>query len=637
MVVKESFRKLDDYGHARIRTEMYLGSREERTQFVPHYDGNRLVLNEYTWVPALYTAFREIVDNSLDEIVSHGYGNTLRVDYNPDNMEFLISDNGRGIPIEEKKSLGKGPAASILLGEARAGRNFDDRADVAGVNGLGAAIVNFTSSSFDIMVHRDGKRFYQLWTEGRYGGKDIHKTEGPVIEDASKDEIKANQGTSIQFIPSSKVYSKLTLPLELIKDRMWDIAVANPKVNVFFNDEHLVPNDPKKPVEDTYFPNVLAGVVEMKSADFNASFYIVPNFSDQEVVYGTVNNLPVFDGGSHIEAFRNLFYPAVMKILQPRLKKEKLTMRKEDISTGLLIYSVTRMSNPQFDSQTKVRLVSEVKPIIKTLFLESSVSALLRRNPDWVESILDKCRSRSTAKDRRDINKAQKAMKRQQVAGLRDATAKVRDQCVLFLGEGESAIGKMVEVRDPAIHGGLGLRGKILNTYGIQPKKVLDSEALKSIMNSIGLEIGEKAVRGKLRYNKIFIATDEDEDGKNITALLVNFFYTFWPELFTDKNKPFIFKFYTPFIIAKKNKTRKYIYADKYDEFKTDLATGQYKGWKITRAKGVGRLDRDDWSHSIKKPKLTPIIDDGDLKSTLDLIFNPMRADDRKGWLADAN
>ena len=147
------------------------------------------------------------------------------------------------------------------------------------------------------------------------------------------------------------------------------------------------------------------------------------------------------------------------------------------------------------------------------------------------------------------------------------------------------------------------------------------------------MQIGKKANLNDLRYGKVFIATDEDEDGKNITALLVNFLYTYWPELFNKQN-PFVYKFSTPLIILSKGRERKYVYADEYPEFQQKLSNGVYKGWTVTRAKGLARLVRADWDHSLKKPKLIPIVDDGELEETLDMLFNPNRADDRKAWLS---
>lgn len=192
-----------------------------------------------------------------------------------------------------------------------------------------------------------------------------------------------------------------------------------------------------------------------------------------------------------------------------------------------------------------------------------------------------------------------------------------------------SAISGMGSARNPDYHGGLALRGKVLNVNGEAPKKILENKELADIMSCVGLMIGVKANRDNLRYGKIYIAHDMDPDGLNIGALLINFFYTFWPELFADKDNPFVYIFKTPFIIAEKGKTKKYWYSHDYHEFNPK----DYSGWSITRAKGLSTLTEEDWTYSLDNPELYAVVDDGNMKETLDLIFNNKRADDRKEWI----
>lgn len=192
-----------------------------------------------------------------------------------------------------------------------------------------------------------------------------------------------------------------------------------------------------------------------------------------------------------------------------------------------------------------------------------------------------------------------------------------------------SAVGGISSVRTPEIHGALPLTGKILNVNGEARSKVIASAALLDIMNALGLMVGEKAERRYMRYGKIYIATDADPDGANISALLINFFYTYWPELFDPKQDPFVYFFMTPFIIAEKGKQRKYWYSFNVNDFKPE----GYKGWEITRAKGLAALLEEHWKDSIDNPVAFPVIDDGQMKESLDLIFNGKRADDRKTWM----
>jgi DNA gyrase/topoisomerase IV subunit B len=194
-----------------------------------------------------------------------------------------------------------------------------------------------------------------------------------------------------------------------------------------------------------------------------------------------------------------------------------------------------------------------------------------------------------------------------------------------------SAIAGLVAARDPEIHGGLPLRGKPMNVREEVASAVLKNEVLAKVMATIGLVPGVRPNRDRLRYGSVYITTDADEDGKNIAALLVNFFYTFWKDLFDPGYPPFIYIFDTPLIIAVKGKVRKFWYNDNIDTFNGD----DYKGWEITRAKGLAALKKEDWKQILVNPKLIPITDDGELDQALDLLFNKDKAsaDKRKVWI----
>jgi DNA gyrase/topoisomerase IV subunit B len=197
-----------------------------------------------------------------------------------------------------------------------------------------------------------------------------------------------------------------------------------------------------------------------------------------------------------------------------------------------------------------------------------------------------------------------------------------------------SAIGSLMDVRDPAIHGALPLRGKILNVRDpkIKPKDILASQSTSDIMNALGLIIGTKAERKNLRYGTLCIACDADEDGKNITALVVNFLYMYWPELFDESETPFIHVFLTPFVILERGKDRNYYYQNNYSEFIAD----DWKGWSVRRAKGLGTLQKVDWNHAINVEfRTVPLIADDNFAETVDMIFNKDRVPDRKVWLTN--
>jgi DNA gyrase/topoisomerase IV subunit B len=295
---------------------------------------------------------------------------------------------------------------------------------------------------------------------------------------------------------------------------------------------------------------------------------------------------------------------------------------------NIMIYNNTVMNDPHFDSQSKTRLVTDVRSEIKKGFFKSDVSGFIRKNPQWVDSVIETCRNRTNSANNRALVKDQKKLSKTKIATLRDAVGKDRKKCCIFITEGDSAAAGLVAARDPNIHGILPLRGKIMNITGVAPKKVLSSTALTDIMGSMGLRIGEPVNKLHLRYNRIYITTDSDEDGKNITALLVNFLYTFWPELF--QGEPIVYQFDTPLIILTKGKDREYIYSDSYNDFNSS----EWDGWKIIRAKGLARLTQADWKIAINKPKLIAMSEDDELKNVLSKIFDPSKADERKIWLS---
>ena len=621
--------KLTDFQQARLRTEMWLGSRDTHTQVVLEYKNGIPLAKEETWVPALFTAFREVLDNALDEIVAHGHGDKIDVTYDENTLTFSVEDNGRGIPIIFDKTH-KQYSATMALTETKAGRNFsDDRGATRGLNGVGASIVNFCSEWFQADIHRESKHFAQSFNEG-----DGSKFSNLVIEEPIILPVKTKfTGTKISFKLSPKVFQHRLLPLCFIEARRFEVAMCYPNLKVIFNGKRIVT---KGTVEKTLFPTTKPIYIEINEPGFLSRFWLVPQFFLQETGlsefnHSMVNAIPTFNGGIHIDSFRKSFFNGMLSALERESKKRKLTPNRSDLADGMLLYNITQMDAPTFDSQSKTRLLNENVGIIirKALDDPDFFKSVIRKNPEWIEEVYERCRERTQKKDDDDARKMAKKNKRTKVEDLADASGTDRTKCILFLAEGKSAVSGMVEARDPNIHGGLPLRGKVLNVFGESNKTILANEALSKVMNAIGLIPGERVNRHQLRYGKIYITTDADEDGKNISALLVNFFYTVWPELFDPEKPPFIYMFDTPLIIAVKGKQRKYWYNDNYHDFDSE----SFKGWDITRAKGLAALKTDDWKWVLTNPKATPVTDDGELKKALDLLFNPKLADSRKTWI----
>lgn len=633
----KEWEKLTAYRHARLRTEMYFGSRDPHTHMVLEYGTGVPVAKETTFVPAVFTAFREVLDNALDECVTHGHGDRVDVTYDPDTLTFSVADNGRGIPINFDETEGK-HAVTVLLSETMAGRNFTESTGAKrGMNGVGASVTNFCSEWFQVDVERGGQSFSQRFSEG----EELVIGDPVILPSASK-----TSGTKVTFKLSSKVFAKTMLPESFVRARMVEVALIYPKLKVFYSGERITP--PKTGI-DGLFGDKKPITIEINRDGFSSRFWLIPNFfaDGAQHEHSLVNAIPTINGGTHIDAFKRGFYSGLLTAMASKSKQKKLQPNRSDIEDGVLLFNVTEMTDPSFDSQNKTRLINEeVDKTIKAFFSDLSENGIfktvLRKHPDWIDAIYERCAARTMRKDAEDARKLSRKNLRTKIEDLEDACSSIRSKCTLFLAEGKSAISGMVDARDAEIHGGLPLRGKILNTHpskSLSIKEVMANETLTKIMNAIGLEPYVRANRHALRYGRVHVTTDADEDGKNIAAQLVNFFYTYWPDLFDPDKEPFIWIFDTPLIIAAKGKQRKYWYNEDYDDFDPE----QYKGWDVTRAKGLAALKKPDWQYVLANPKARPMLDkfyvneNGEkvskLHEALDLLFNEKRADDRKVWI----
>ena len=617
--MSSEIQKLNDYQHARLRLEMYLSSRDPHTQSVLTYGEDGPTPREFTWVPAVFTAFREIFDNALDEVAAHGHGTEIHVTYNPKTMVVSVKDNGRGIPISYDKKH-KQYAATMAVSETKAGRNFGERGATRGLNGVGAAIVNFTSEYFTVDINRDGQHFNQRFQEGE---NDL-VIEPPIILPTRS---KAT-GTHIEFRLSSKVYKSLVLPIEFVRDRMQEAAFCYPKIRFYFNGTQVK----TKGVEKDLFAKRKPITFLIEQDGFRSEFWLVPGFfaDGAEYTHSLVNAIPMFNGGTHIDAFKRNFFSGMIDAMAPTSKRKKLTPNRSDLADGMLIFNITAMDAPEFDSQSKTRIINEhVGKLVNAAMADADFfKGVIRRNPEWIEAVYERCAERTMKKESADVSKLAKRAGKVRVAKLQDATAISRGSCSLFLTEGDSAMGGLVEARNPSIHGVMPLKGKVMNVHGLSPKQIYENDELARMMNAIGLVPGKRANRHTLRYGRVYITCDADEDGKSIGALLTNFFYLNWPELFDSAN-PIIHVFETPLIIAAKGKDRKYWYADDVEKFDND----KYRGWEITRAKGLAQLKEVDWKFALAHPKSFPLIDDGELAESLSLLFDSKRADDRKAFI----
>ena len=426
----EEIVKLTDTQHHRLRTEMYLGSRNLHTQTVINWNGKKLVAEEVSWTPAAYSAFREIFDNSLDEVVGHGHGSKIDVTYDPKTLSFSVADDGRGIPIDwdENEKMHK---ATLALTQARVGRNFGDREEVRGTNGVESSVVVSCSKEFNLDIKRDGKRFQQTFREGTELMPDLDISSPRIFSSAMK------SGTEINFTLSPTVFPKAKIPLSFVKARIFEVAANHPKIKFTFNNEKVAVG---KSVDKTMFAESDPVVITINEDKFTSNYYLVPEFgAEGEFVHSTVNDIPAFNGGQHIDTFKRLFFSGMLKAMERESKRRNLTPNRSDIVEGLLIYNTTVMHAPNFDSQSKTRLINdEVDRYIKSS-LENEVifKNILRTHKTWIDAIYARCAARTQKRDDADIAKANRKLMRNKVPKLLDANGKDRSKCILLICEGD--------------------------------------------------------------------------------------------------------------------------------------------------------------------------------------------------------
>lgn len=611
----DDIKVLSDREHVRLRTQVYLGNTSPCVYSVPLFvDGFQI--KDIEFIPAVYKAVGEIIDNSIDEFAQIKTKNkTLSITANPLLGEYTIADNGRGIPIT-KHETGK-HTPEVALGSLRSGRNFEEELEkgVIGQNGVGSACTNYCSTEFRIDIHRDGKRYRQVFSDGG-----LHITKPSIRKASSK------TGTEISFQLDGDVFSDTSLPAELMENRAIEVALTNPGVTASYNKKKYKFRkgfeDIVKKMSDDYF----------KFEDDGMQFFVIFDIHDgiDEKIFSWVNSSLLFDGGLCNTQFLNAFYDRTVKHLATQAKKQKCEVTKNDVRKNLLVLGNLRLSNPEYDAQSKTRLTGPNQRVRMADLINAQWTSFSRKNKDWLNTVLERAiiRHHSSA-NKKAVKEHQKNLKKK-VPGLIDATSKNRFECQLLITEGDSAASMITQARNPKTTASLPLRGKINNVYGSTVAQVLNMGKVTDLLTAIGLVPGQKAMRSELNYGRIVIATDADVDGGDIFTLLINLFHTYWPELFDNNYEPIVYRLVAPNVCAVKGKRR--VHFPTRTEY--EKKKGRYKGWTINYYKGLGSMVKDDWEMILSGETDTyiPVVDDGKMGDTLKLLFGP-DADARKEWL----
>jgi DNA gyrase/topoisomerase IV subunit B len=608
---------LSDREHVRLRVEIYLGNTHRTNYSIPLFLNNKFEIKEINFVPAVYKACNECIDNILDEFTQHRPKNPLiTIGAHPILGMYEIEDNGRGVPIG-KHETGK-YTPEVVFSSLRSGRNFKENKNVGviGMNGMGVSLTCMVSTEFKIEIHRDKKRYIQRFSDG------ADSVSKPSIRKYSGNKT----GTKVQFQLDPEVFEDITLPDELMENRAMEIALTNPGVTSEYNRKKYKYKrgfeDIIKKISDQYFK------FETDEMEFFVIFGVNDNLDEQ--IFTWVNSSLLFDGGICNTQFLNVFYDKTIGHLAKDAKKLKCEVTKNDVRNHLLVIGNLRVSDPQYDAQSKTRLTGPNLRNKIMAMVETQWTGFSRKNKTWLSEVLDRAMVRYHAKANKDaINKHRKNLTKK-IPKLMDATSKNRSECQLLITEGDSAASMITDVRDPKIHGSLPLMGKINNVYGTTPAQLLKMGKITDLLTAVGLIPGQRALRSELNYGKLIIATDADVDGGDIFTLLINLLFTYWPELFDKRYEPFIYRLVAPNVCAvKKDKRVHFPTREAYEKTK-----GKYKSWSIKYFKGLGSMVREDWEMILtgQTNTLIPMVDDGRIKSVLKLLFSN-DANARKEWL----
>lgn len=615
---------LSDREHVRLRTQIYLGSMNPTEYTIPLLTAEKFQLKTVEFIPAVYKAIGEVVDNALDEFSQiTSKVKLLKLDAKPDVGWYSVSDNGRGIPIDTHKK-GK-PTPEVALGSLKAGRNFTDDKEVGviGQNGVGAACTNYCSSEFSVTIHRDGKKYTQKFVDG------ADKVSKPKITPGG-----SSTGTQVEFQLDPTVFKDISLPDELIKNRAIEIAMTNPDITVEYNGEKF------------RFKKGLAELVAQIAADKQFFMFEInePNVTGEiflilnahsgidEQMYTWVNSSLLFDGGKCNTQFFNAFFDRVTDHLLKEAKKTKTEVTRNDARRGLLVLANLKVKNPEYDSQAKTRLTGpDLRKEVNGM-VEAHWKTFSKRAGDWLQEVLEHAQERHHKSADKSAQKEleEKLKKRVLIEGLLDATSKDRSVCKLLITEGDSASSQISEARDPETIAAYALTGKINNVYGATPAQVLKMGKLGDLLLANGLVPGKKAVRSELRYGANVVSTDADYDGDDIFTLLVNLYYRFWPELLDPKYPPFLYRLVAPNVCLIKGKQRiHFTTRAAYEKVKD-----RYKGYEVRYYKGLGSMDRQDWEMILNNEDcFIPIVSDKNFDNMIELLFGD-DADARKEWLS---
>ena len=599
----------------------------------------------------------EIVDNSVDEALA-GYCNSIQVTIHEDNSVTVV-DNGRGIPVE-KHPKEKIPTVEVVLTILHAGGKFDnDGYKVSGgLHGVGVSVVNALSKRTEVLVRRDGKEYAIAFERGKTVEK-LHEV---------RKVKESDTGTTVTFWPDEEIFTETTVfDYETLANRFREMAFLNKGLKIVFTDERskaartqpvnvdasdaeggvvsdaereakAAKPEPEEPGEVTVRTDTFCysgGIIDfVKYLNEGKETLTKPIYFEAATEDGTVevcmqwsksysssgvmafaNNINTHEGGTHLDGFKQAVTRTINEYAKSKniLKGKDSKLTGDDTREGLAAIISVKLSDPQFEGQTKTKLGNtEIRSLVQGAVMKG-LAEYLEENPAPAKRIVEKAAAALRAREA--ARKAREASRKGVLEGfslpgkLADCSSKDPAESEIFIVEGDSAGGSAKQARDRKYQAILPLRGKILNVERAGQNRALSSETISSLITAIGTNIGDKFDASKARYHRIIIMTDADVDGAHIRCLLLTFFYRYMPELI---NLGYIYIAQPPlFGLKKKNsrstKVEKYIFDEKALKMHMSELADPDK-YTIQRYKGLGEMDPDQLWQTTMEPDTRTLV-----------------------------
>ena len=545
-----------------------------------------------TSIRGLHHLVYEIVDNSIDEAMA-GFCKNINVFIHPNNSVTVI-DDGRGMPVGIHHKM-KIPTVEVIMTVLHAGGKFGSGAYKVsgGLHGVGASVVNALSEICEVEVKIDGNIWKQTFSKG--------KTTSTLVNIGTTQE----HGTKIFFIPDAEIFEEIDFDYETVSQRLRELAFLNKGIRITLNDEREDKkqeffyeggiksfvdylNRNKGKIHDTIY-------IEGSKDDYIVEIALQYNDTYTENLFSFANNIDTVEGGTHLVGFKNALTRVVNDYAKKFgfLKDNDKNLSGEDVREGLTAVISIKLTDPQFEGQTKTKLGnSEVRGIVDGIVGEA-ISNVLEEDPQLGRNIIEKAlnaaRARDAAKKARELTRRKSILESTTLPGkLSDCASKDPMECEIYLVEGDSAGGSAKQGRDRKFQAILPLKGKIMNVEKQRIDKMLASLEIRAMITAFGAGIGKDFDVKKIRYDRIIIMTDADVDGAHIRTLLLTFFYRYMKELVEGGH---VYVAQPPLYKISKSKKDHYVYSDKeLQKYLLEIG-GKDNNTDIQRYKGLGEMD----------------------------------------------